>query len=254
VDHASKRQLKQPDQFIAITQDSVHWAEEHRQKTIAGVVALVVLILAIVGGYTWYHSRSNAATTAFGAAMQTYQTPLVNPEQPLPPGVKTFPTAKDRALAANPQFAQVASQYGLLKSGKLAEYYAGLTYAEAGQNGHAEEAFKKTASSWDNGLAALGKLSLAELYQQTNRDSQAIDLYNELAKGNAATVPPTLAQLDLAALYASQGKTDEARKLYAEIKDKDKDSKGKPGAASQIASDKLNPKAAAPQLPGVEAQ
>jgi predicted negative regulator of RcsB-dependent stress response len=253
VDNATKRSLKKPDQFVALTETGVHWAGEHRQKTITAAVALVVAVIAIVGGYSLYEHRSTAAATAFGSAMQVYQTPVAAPNQPVPPGTKTFPSAKERAAAANTQFVQVASQYGLTKSGKLANYFAGLTYMEEGQNGPAEEALKKTASSWDSGLSALGKSSLAQLYQQTNRDSQAIDLYNDLAKGSSNTFPPTLAKLQLAELYQSEGKTEDARKIYAQIKDSDKDSKGKPGPASLIASEKLNPKAA-PVAPGVEAQ
>jgi tetratricopeptide (TPR) repeat protein len=190
------------------------------------------------------------ASTGIGPAKPPRPSPLVNPAQPLPPGTKTFNTAKERSTAANAQFTQVANQYGFTKSGKLAEYFAGLTYMDEGDNGPAEEAFKRTASSWDSGLAALGKSSLAELYQQTNRDAQAIELYNQLGKGTSATVPAALAQLELAELYQSEGKTEQARQIYAKIKDDDKDSKGKPGAASQIASEKLNPKAAAG--PGLE--
>jgi tetratricopeptide (TPR) repeat protein len=250
VDNAEKRRLKKQDKFHELTGESIQWAESHRQKTIIGGVAAVVVILLIVGGYSWYEARSNAAATAFGVAMQTYQTPLQNAEQPVPPGMKSFPTETARAAAANSQFVQVAKQYGMTKPGKLAEYFAGVTYAEQGQNGPAEEAFKESASSFDGGVSALGKMALAQLYQNTNRNAQAIDIYNELIKGSSATVPPTEAQLQLAALYESEGKTEEARKIYAELKDKDKDSKGKPGAASQIASEKLNPQAAA----GVAAQ
>jgi tetratricopeptide (TPR) repeat protein len=244
VDHQELRKLKQQDKFHEITGEGIQWAEANRQKTIIGAVAAVVVILLIVGGYSWYQSRSNAAATAFGVAMQTYQTPLQNAEQPVPPGMKSFPTEAARSAAANAQLVQVAKQYGMTKPGKLAEYFAGVTYAEQGQNGPAEEAFKEVSSSFDGGLSALGKMGLAQLYQQTNRDPQAIDLYKELIKNNAATVPASSAQLQLASLYEAEGKPEEARKIYAELKDKDKDSKGKPGTASQIASAKLSPQAA----------
>lgn len=247
MDNATKQSLKKQDKFQELTGESLQWAESHRQKTIIGAVTLVLVVLAVVGGYSWYQSRLAAASTALGAAMQTYQTPLVNPQQPVPPGMKTFPDAASRAAAANGQFVQVASQYGMLKAGKIAEYFAGLTYAEENKNSQAEEALKSVSGSWDGDLAASGKLALAQLYAQTNRDSQAIDLYNELAKGDATTVPASTAKLQLAELYESQGKTVEARKIYAELKDKDKDAKGKPGAASQIASEKLNPQAGAAQ-------
>jgi tetratricopeptide (TPR) repeat protein len=249
VDNATKRQLKKPDQFIAMTEGGVHWAEEHRQKTITIAVIAVVAILVLVGGFTFYQHRQAAASTELGTAMLTYQTPLTNPQRPVPPGMKTFPDAKSRALAANTQFDQVADKYGMTKAGKIALYFAGLTYAESGENSQAEDSLKKVASSWDSELAASAKLALAELYQSTNRDSQAIDLYKDLAKGTAATVPPGLAQIQLAELYQSQGKIDDARKIYAQIKDKDKDAKGKPGAAAEIAERKLNPQPAGPALP-----
>jgi len=242
VDNATKHQLKKQDKFVAVTTEGIQWAEHHRQKFIIAIVVAVVVIVGAVGGYTLYSNRSSQAATDFGAAMQTYNTPLASSTQPLAPGTKTFPDAKARAIEANKEFATIASKYGLTQSGKLAEYFVGLTAMEAGQNGPAEDALKKVASSWDSGMAALGKMALAQLYQQTNQDAKAIDLYNELAKGSAMTVSPGMAQLQLAELYQSEGKTEQARKIYAEIKDKDKDAKGKPGAASEIASEKLNPK------------
>jgi predicted negative regulator of RcsB-dependent stress response len=253
VDHAAKRKLNQPDQFVALTGEGVQWAGTHRRTVITWSIAVIVVILALTGGISLYQHRSTAAATEFGAAMLTYQTPLVSAAQAVPPGMKTFPDAKARATAANAQFLAVAHQYGMTNPGKLAQYFVGLTYAEEGQNGPAEDTLKQVSSSWNSGLAALGKMALAQLYQQTNRDSQAIELYNELTKTDSATVPAGTAQLQLADLYQSEGKTEMARKIYADLKDKGKDAKGKPSAASEIASEKLNPKAAsapggAPQL------
>jgi tetratricopeptide (TPR) repeat protein len=246
VDNATKRQLKKQDQFVAITASSVHWADEHRQRAILYGVIAVIVILVSVGGYSFYQNRSTVAATGFGDAMQTYQTPLANAAQPALPGMKTFPTAKDRAAAANAQFQQVADHYGFTNSGRLAEYFVGLTYADEGQNSPAEAALQKVSTSWDHGLAALGKSALAALYQQTGQDAKAIDLYNQLAKDKATTVPPGLAQLQLAELYQSEGKTDQARQIYAELKDTDKDAAGKPGAVAGIATQKLNPTPQAP--------
>ena len=250
MDNATKRQLKKQDQFVSMTEHGIAWAQHNRTQAILYGTAVVVVILAIIGGYGLYDHRSAASETAFGAAMQIYQTPVTDPAQPLPPGMKSFPDAKARAAAANPQFVQVAHQYGLTKAGKLALYFAGLTYMEEGQNGPAEDALKQVAGSWDSGIASLGKMALAGLYRQTGRDAQAIDLYNELAKGKVATVPAGLAQIQLAELYQSEGKTEDARKIYSALKDNDKDSKGKPGPAAQVAIEKLNPKTAA----GPEAQ
>jgi len=89
-------------------------------------------------------------------------------------------------------------------------------------------------------LAALAKLALAQLYRETGRDQQAIDLLNELTNKPADTVPAGLAQLQLADLYNSEGKVEQARKIWAQLKDKDSK-----GAAGAEAAQKLNPAAAA---------
>ena len=241
MDNETKKQLKQPDQFVSLTEKGIGWAEQNRQTAILYAGAALVLILAIVGSYMLFQHRSNAASTAFGEAMQTYQMPVANAGQPLPPGIKSFPSASERAKAANAQFLDVASRYGMTKPGKVARYFAGVTYMEEGQNGSAEDTLKKVASGWDSDVAALGKLGLAQLYQQTGRESQAVDLYNELSKGKSDTVPPGLAQLQLAEMFSAEGKQDKAREIYAKLKDSDKDAKGNPGPAGSLAAEKLNP-------------
>jgi tetratricopeptide (TPR) repeat protein len=254
VDNATKRELKQPDKFVTLTDHGIAWAKENRQSAIITSVLVLAVILVLVGGLAFYSHRSDEANTALGNALNTYQTPIAAPGQQVPPGMKTFTSVKDRAQAANPQFADVASRYGMTKDGKVALYFAGITFIEEGQNQSAEDALKSVASSWNGDLAALAKLALAQLYHQTGRGDQAVALYQDLAKGNATTISPGLARIELAEMYESEGKIDDARKIYAELKDKDKekgkDGKDKPGPIGALAAEKLNPAAAA----GPEAQ
>ena len=122
---------------------------------------------------------------------------------------------------------------GCLRAPK-AHYFAGITYQELGQTASAETELKTAAGAWDRNLANLAKLALAGLYHQTARDPLAIDLYNQLTAKPSVTVSASVAQLDLANLYAAQGKQDQARALWAKVKDADKD-----GAAGTIATQKL---------------
>ena len=163
--------------------------------------------------------------------MRRWRSPALRP----PSGV--YATSADRAKAANQQFVAVAQQYGWLAEGAKAHYFAGVTYEELGQNVAAETELKAAAGSWDRNLANLAKLALAGLYHQTDRDAQAIDLYNALAAKPSETVPAAVAQLDLADLYAAEGKQEQARALWAKVKDADKD-----GAAGSIAAQKLGAK------------
>lgn len=245
MDQQTRQALKR-DKFVSTTNQGLEWASENREQAIKyGVIAAAVIAVIVIWAVV-YHIRSASAAAALGDAMQTYQTPLVNPQQPAPPGIKTFSSIAERAKAANAQFVAVADKYGMTPAGEDAEYFAGLTYEDAGQNQQAEEALKKVAGSWNSNLAALGKFALAQLYHNTSRDAQAIDLYNQLSAKPTNTVPYGMAQLTLADLYNSEGRTDEAKKIYASLKDKDAK-----GPAGEIAAQKLNPAAAenAPGLP-----
>ena len=248
VEH-KKAALKQ-DHFIETTKHGLEWAGENRRSVITTVAALLGAIIVIVGIVAFAAHRSSAASAAFGAAMSTLQSPLVTPGQPNDPGVKTYNTAKDRAQAANAQFLAVADKYGWTTDGKNARYFAGLTYLEMGQTASAESTLKDVASSWNSQVASLANQALADLYHQTGRDPQAIDIYNKLIAHPTDAVPSGMAQIELAELYTDEGKIDQAHKIYATLKDKDKNAKGVAGPAGALAAQKLNPTVSpgAPQL------
>jgi tetratricopeptide (TPR) repeat protein len=240
----TKRSLKQ-DHFLTTTGGGLEWAGENRRSVIVTTALLLAAIIVVVLAVLLVNHRSNSAAVAFGEAMQTYEIPLAIPGEPIPPGEKSFPDAKTRAAAACTQFRAVADQYGMMKDGKNARYFVGVTQNEQGQTASAEATFKQVSGSWNSNVAALAKLALADLYHQSGRDPQAIDLYNQLTDKPTDTVPYGLAQLQLAALYTDEGKISIAHDIYAKLKDKDAKS-----AAGTIAAQKLNPQAA-PAQPGL---
>jgi tetratricopeptide (TPR) repeat protein len=242
VDQQTKAALKK-DKFVTTTTHGLEWASENRQSVLVnGGILLAVIFVAVVSAVV-YNNRSEKASVAFGAAMQAYQTPLAQPGEAVPPGVDTYPSIAERAKASGALFQAVADKYGMTPSGQNARYFAGLTYIEAGENQQAEVTLKKVAGGWDSNLAALAKFALAQLYHNTGRDAEAIELYNKLSAKPTGTVPYGLAQLQLADLYQSEGKADAAKTIYAKLKDKDPK-----GAAGMAAAEKLN-SSSAPVLP-----
>jgi tetratricopeptide (TPR) repeat protein len=239
VDSQTRHALKQ-DKFVNATQNSATWVGEHRSSvlrfSIAGVVVLGLIIAAIVV----YTSRSEAAETALGAALDVYSAQLVPPGQAPIPGL--YASAAERAKAANAKFVDVAKQYGWLSEGGKAHYFAGLTYEEMGQNASAETELKAAADAWDKNLSSLAKFALAGFYHQTSRDPQAIDLYNSLIAKPTNVVPAFTSQLALADLYNAAGNTAKAREIWAKVKDADKSGTAGGGAAGSIAAEKLTAK------------
>ena len=231
MDTQTRHALKK-DKFAQATASSVSWVSGHRSGVLRWAITAVVFLAVGIGGLIFWNLRSAAAGTALGGALDVYDAALAVPGAPVESGV--YSSAADRSRAANKQFVAVAQQYGWLPEGAKAHYFAGITYQDLGQTASAETELKAAAGSWDHNLSNLAKIALAGVYHQTARDPQAIDLYNQLAAKPSETVSTSVAQLDLANLYAASGKQDQARALWAKVKDADKD-----GAAGSIATQKL---------------
>jgi tetratricopeptide (TPR) repeat protein len=234
VDTRTRHALKN-DKFAQAAASSASWVGEHKTGVLRWVAGIVLGLALVIGGSVYSSIRSTAANAALGAAIDVYATPLAMPGAPPEPGV--YSTAADRAKEANREFVAIAHDFGWLPAGAKAHYFAGVTYAELGQTGNAETELTKASHSWDHDVANLAKLALAGVYRQTNRDNDAVEIYNQIIAKPSSTVSVAAAQLDLADLYSTEGKQDQARALWAKIKDADKD-----GVAGSIAEQKLAPK------------
>jgi tetratricopeptide (TPR) repeat protein len=239
--NSTRQVLQHGDSFATATQSGLDWLQTNRSNVIRACLAGLALIVVIVAAAVIYTERKAAATSAFAAAMQTYSTPVADAGQPTPPGMKTFPTAADRAKAANPEFVETAKKYGSFEDGENARYFAGLTYEEMGQNAQAEAELRKAADVRNANVASLAKLALANLLGQSGQSGEAVKLYQQIIAKPTTAVPAATAQLQMAAMYEATGNTDAANRIYTAIKDKDKDS-----PAAEIAAERL----AGPAGPG----
>lgn len=231
MDTQTRHALKQ-DKFVQATTSGLSWIEMNRSQVIRASIAAAVVLALLIGGAAFYEHRSNQASLALGAALEIYNSPL---RQPGEPEDGTYKTVAERAKAANQQFVDVANRYNSMEQGKVARYFAALTDIDLGKTADAEASLNDVAGSYHKDLSALAKVALANLYVQTGKTPQAIDLYKQLIAKPTDTVPASAAQLQLAAIYE---KTDpqQAKQIYAVLKDKDKTT-----AAGQIAAQKLNP-------------
>src|SRR3981189_1901582 len=103
VDQQTKKALKH-DQFVDTTTHGLEWASENRRSVIVTSSIVLAAILFVVCAVLIYNSRAPQACVAVGAALQAYHTPIAAPGQPVPPGVKTYPSVAEPAKAANDLF------------------------------------------------------------------------------------------------------------------------------------------------------
>ena len=233
----TRHQLKQ-DRFskatIDVAEKTVHWSVEHQNKLIvAGVVVLVIVGLAF-GGWYYLNQQDQKASLEFSQAVRTLDTPVRPPNMPPQPDQPSFASSKERATAAHKQFQEIADRYPHAHAADFAHYFLGLTSADMGDNAAAERELQQVASYRNADLSSLARFALASVYRNTNRDKQAIDLYNQIIAKPTATVGKVMAQMELAATYQSANMPLEAKRIYEQIQKENPASE-----AAQMASAKL---------------
>jgi len=233
----TRHQLKQ-DKFsratIEAAEATVHWTVEHQSKLIVAGIALLVLIGIAAGGWYYVNQQDAKASADLGSAVRAMDAPVLPAGTPVEPGMLSFSSSKERAVAARKQLQTIVDHYPHTRSADFARYFLGLTSADLGDNIAAEGNLQKVASSGNSDLSALAKLALASLYRNTNRSKQAIDLYNQLVARPTLTVAKTTAQLELAATYQASQQPLDAKRTYEQIQKENPASE-----VAQIATQKL---------------
>lgn len=216
----TRHQLKQ-DRFSKVTieaaEKTVHWSEEHKSTLIVAVIAAVVIAAIAVGGWYYISQQDEKASSQLSTAVRTFETPLRPAGVPAQPGFDTFASSQERATAARKQFQEIVDKYPRTRTADMARYFVGLSSEQLQDYAGAERNLQEAAASSNGDLAALGKFALAALYREQNKGAQAVDLYKKLIDKPTLVVSKATAQLELASYYETQGKPDEAKKIYDQV-------------------------------------
>jgi len=225
----TRQELKQ-DKFAETAAEAAHWTIAHRKTIISGAVALAVL-LAVGLGIFWYNDhRQAAAAQKLGDALLTYNAPVMASASSQGSQTVSFTSVADRALAAKKQFYAISSEYGSVRAGQWAHYFAALCEVDLGNYTVAEGQLKDVAQARDAEVSSLAKLALTNVYRGEKKDADAVATYKDLIDHPTLSVPKTTAQLGLADLYQAT-QPAEASKLYEQIAKDDAK-----GPAGQIAA------------------
>lgn len=179
---------------------------KHKKSILIAVVALIVVFggfFAIKYGYL--NPRENKAQTLL-AMGQNY---LNNGEY-------------EKALngeAEFPGYLKIANEYSFTDAANLAHAYAGICYAKLDKVVEAIAELEKFSAQSDMTVSPAILGTLANCYATNNNVDKAVETFKEAAKlaDNASFSPVFL--IEAGKLLESQGKTEEALKLYTEVKE-----------------------------------
>ena len=230
---ATRHQLKQ-NAFAETTAETISWAVENQSKLIAAAIVVAVVAALALGGWAFVNYRNNQANQDLADAIQKYQAPIRAAGEPASPEVLSYTSGAERAKAANGDFLRIADKYSFTRNGRIARYFAGITYHDMGDNADAEKQLQQVSDSWDKEVGSLAKLALGSIYQDTGKIPQAIDVFKGLIEKPTTSVGKTTAQFELANVYEANHQPLEARKIYEQMQ---KDNPTSP--VGQLAAQKL---------------
>ncbi len=197
---------------------------EGRGRTILyGLIGLIVASLVIFQIVRWTNKKSDEARQALGRAI-TISSAQVTPS-PVPGETDlTFATDKDRAQRSIEEFEKVAAKYGDPYRSESKYFIASNRLVVDRQKGISE--LTELQNSKVGEVSTLARFALAQAYESDGKFDDAARLYTELAKQNSAAVTAETANLRLAKVYEKQGKKKEAADLLFNIVDASRKAKG----------------------------
>lgn len=215
-EHISRKELKQ---------DKIRESIEHGAAAIISHKAFAAILLVLVaavglgaGGWRIYTERRDMqASAALDEAMKAYNARVRMPGQPAEAGELTYLNDSEKMQDAAAKFGEVGDKYPKSNPGRLARYYAALSYEALDRPNQALESLKKLDGTSDKELAALARYQTAQIYGRTGKAGEAVKIYRDLAEKNSVFVPRGLVLLELAGQLRSSN-PKEAADVYARIK------------------------------------
>ena len=181
---------------------------KYKKAIIGAVIALVVIIAGVVLYKTYVSGpREIEASTAIAKGQQYFQ-------------------ASDYTKALNGDslnykgFAKLADEYSGTAAGNLANLYAGLCNAQLGKWEDAVKYIEKYDGAGDQMISPAAEAALGNAYAHLNQLDKAVShLKSAAEKADNNSLSPTFL-IQAGEILESQGKKDEALKLYQTIKEK----------------------------------
>ena len=210
---------------------------EGRGREILYVLAGIVLVAILVGVWLrWSNKKADEARRALGRAITIATAPVASDSpQPGEPA-PTYNTEQERAQKAVEEFQKVVAKYGDPYKSE-ARYLMATNMLYVDRDKATVELAEVSKSSVPE-VATLAKFALAQARESEGKPDDAAKLYSELAALNSTVITPEIANLHLAEVYEKQGKRKEAVELLftiAEASRKLKGTDGEPTPASAAA-------------------
>lgn len=199
-----------------------------RQRDIMRLLVLAVVVLALVGGYSWWRQSRNArASAALAEGLAVFEAPVIAAAAPAPGSPVpvqqsgTFQTEQAKLEAALPKLIAAAEQYPNAQPGIAARYYAASALASLGRFAEAEQRYKEVVDQAGGSLIydRTARLGLADAQAAQGKFDSAIEIYREISTDTNSQLPLDGVLMSLGRTYARAGRHEEAVRAFSRVVD-----------------------------------
>ena len=182
------------------------------------LIAVAAIIVVIAGVFLYISQISGPREEKASTALSKGQTYFNN---------EMFEQAVNGDGAGFVGFAKLADEYSGTKAGNLANLYAGLCYANLGKWAEAQKSLDAFSTEDDQMISPASQAALGDAYAHLNQLDKAVDAFKKAASmadskaedGTNNSLSPVFI-IKAGEILESQGKKDEALKLYQDAKKK----------------------------------
>jgi len=204
----TKKKLKEPDEFITLSQRVFLFITGHLKKVVTGGIVFLAILLLIIFFQMWEKQKEGEAFRDFSLAMEIYQRAGSGSPEKLP--------MQNKDVLA--KFDEVITKFPRTSSGKLSLLYKGNVYLRLGE-------FEEAAKAYQTFLEKAGKERIYRLFAmeglgfayQGKRDYEnAVRTYQKILEmGDSAQMVD--AYLNMGFCYETLGKNKEALENYKQF-------------------------------------
>ena len=203
----AKQNTKQGDERLENVEEALSktelWIEEHQKTLWIILIALLIIAFGIFGITKYKQKRNEKASALIFKAEQYFEK-------------EQYDTALN-GDGNNVGFLDIVKQYGSTKTGKLAAYYAGISYLKQGNYNEAINYLKKYTTD-DEVLAPMALGAIGDCYLELGDQQNAVSYYNKAASKNANSFTSPMFLVKEGMTYEIMGNYAKALEAYTTLK------------------------------------
>lgn len=216
----TRKELRQPDEFISFSNKAWKWAQENTKGLVAGAVVFLLIFGAVTLWRNVAEKRRVEATDKLAHAMEIYSQMVIPNAAKVAKtddGIPRFSTRKEKLAATQAELTKVAKAgSGALQRSAL--LLRASTRIDQGQYADAVKDYQAVLEREAHPeLRRVALEGLVYAYEGQKSWAKALDATKKLPQKDEARFRALYHQ---ARIMAAQGKKPEAKKLYKEIVDK----------------------------------